>query len=692
MTVNATNVFSGPYNPNGQSANFPFNFEVSDVGEVGATLNGVELNTSTFTVNLNDDGTGEVVFFTPPPGDGITDELYLFSNPSFQQSTTLANQGPYFQRTIEGILDRLAIRIIWLRDRILRVPTLPFAFDPTLVGKFPVITAGGAWGFSSGPGGGTDALRDDLADPLLGPGLVMFDQTEAYGAGSLGERLLTEIDVTKPPFNAQGNGSNEKDKLKAAWALASALKLPLYLGADKTYHLGTMSGTVEETVFTGNGPPKVYGKDVKLTVTNHGSTPKAAYIFILNSYDGVVFEGITVEATNPQYAVNTNGIFAWAIFTHPTLPARNLTLRNCIARNVLSGFTSFRSGSPTTEANRNRGVHFEGFTVDQCYYGLNAQDEGDLWTGTVTVINPRRAYFCYGVKDHDISVHVRVVPGGNTDGANGCIIVGNLSGEASGNMRVRATFEGDLGRWTGLCYSMCRMVDAATGGEVGHWHLTCNLAPGYTNGGAAVRFRVWSYDEAGAIAANKPNKFHGFTLDGNFLDVGDAAAGGLNAGQPFNFVNPPSVPFWVALAPNCKVRDWGQCILVPSVAFRVDARRELRFQRQNAVSGCVFNVPLRARGQPYALQHKLMVHNGSPGFSHSTYREDIIFGSTASPSGAVNTPKIIALAAPDGVGNQIGVTFGGTTDAATVTLAESADYDTSAAFAMLETTYLAEQC
>lgn len=39
-----------------------------------------------------------------------------------------------------------------------------------------------------------------------GAGLVGFDQSETYTAGSLGDRLSKEVYVTDPPFNATGNG------------------------------------------------------------------------------------------------------------------------------------------------------------------------------------------------------------------------------------------------------------------------------------------------------------------------------------------------------------------------------------------------------------------------------------------------------------------------------------------------------
>lgn len=163
MTVNATNVSSGPFFPNGSATTFPFDFEVVDTDEVAVTINGADVDPSTFSVKLNDDGTGRVIFFVAPPGDGATTRMFLFSNPDFRQQATLRNQGPYYQQTLEKIVDRLAIAALWLRDKLTRAAVIPF--DPApVIGKFPVVLGTGLWGWSNGTG--ADAgLRQDLAGP-----------------------------------------------------------------------------------------------------------------------------------------------------------------------------------------------------------------------------------------------------------------------------------------------------------------------------------------------------------------------------------------------------------------------------------------------------------------------------------------------------------------------------------------------
>lgn len=169
MTVTSTAVVAGPFYPNGVTKDFPFEFEISDPWEIGATLDGVAVDPASFSVTLDDNGSGTLSFFTAPPGDGATNILYVFSDPAFNQGASLKNQGPYFQETIEGIVDRLAIRAIWLRDRVLRSFRVPIGetlselpIKALRASKFLAFDINGNPVAASGTGNDPD-LRNDLA-------------------------------------------------------------------------------------------------------------------------------------------------------------------------------------------------------------------------------------------------------------------------------------------------------------------------------------------------------------------------------------------------------------------------------------------------------------------------------------------------------------------------------------------------
>lgn len=114
MTITSQIVRSGPLVPNGVTVTFPFSFQVKDESQVGVQIDGVAISKSLFTVELNEDGTGSATFAVAPVGA----ELFLVSEPSFDQQDTFRNQGPYFQETVENRFDEQTMAILWLLDRV----------------------------------------------------------------------------------------------------------------------------------------------------------------------------------------------------------------------------------------------------------------------------------------------------------------------------------------------------------------------------------------------------------------------------------------------------------------------------------------------------------------------------------------------------------------------------------------------
>lgn len=122
MTVAVTNAWSGPFSGNGTNKVFSFTFEAQATTEVGVTLAGVEQATG-FTVVLNAGGAGGTVTFTAAPGNGV--EVIPFSNPLFTQLIAFDNAGSYLPEVHDEALDRMATRLIYLKDRSDRSLRLP---------------------------------------------------------------------------------------------------------------------------------------------------------------------------------------------------------------------------------------------------------------------------------------------------------------------------------------------------------------------------------------------------------------------------------------------------------------------------------------------------------------------------------------------------------------------------------------
>lgn len=178
MTVTVTTVRTGPFAPDGIVTVFPFEFEANgtdEAPEVVVYLDAAVVDSALYSVTFNDDKTGEVEFFTAPEGD----ELFIDSDPLWGQPVTLRNQGPYFQRTVENMIDREARKSVWLRSRIDLLFSTAMAFIENRAGLFLSWDAEGNPVPSEGPGADT-ALRTDLANG--GDALNAFIQSGANPA------------------------------------------------------------------------------------------------------------------------------------------------------------------------------------------------------------------------------------------------------------------------------------------------------------------------------------------------------------------------------------------------------------------------------------------------------------------------------------------------------------------------------
>lgn len=215
MVRNTTNVIDGPYTPNGVTTVFPFEFEASSTDEVGVLIDGEEIDTSLFSVTLNDDGTGSVTFFTAPTGT----DLYPFLDPTFDQPSTLRNQGPYFQRAVEAMVDREASKSLWLRERVKLLFTNAMLTITQRAGKFQSWTAEGVPYLSDGTGNDA-ALRTDLTNPTTGGHLVAYNANRS---------MKSKIDDWTTPldYGAVGNGVTlDTAALDAAMATGKHVVIP----------------------------------------------------------------------------------------------------------------------------------------------------------------------------------------------------------------------------------------------------------------------------------------------------------------------------------------------------------------------------------------------------------------------------------------------------------------------------------
>lgn len=159
MSVNSTDAFSGPYTATGATQSFPFTFNAASRDEIELTADGVTIDPATYSVTLNSDGTG-TVNATLTAGA----EVFVESNPDFQQPAQFSRFAPYFPDAINVHLDRSAIRDIALADRVARTVVRPRLYQD-FVGKIPTLDDAGNWQLidgQPGPAGPAAAFRANL--------------------------------------------------------------------------------------------------------------------------------------------------------------------------------------------------------------------------------------------------------------------------------------------------------------------------------------------------------------------------------------------------------------------------------------------------------------------------------------------------------------------------------------------------
>lgn len=357
MAVNNDTAHTGPLYGDGSNTSFPFDFIAASADEVAAYVDGLQLASSAFSVALQDDGTGTVTTVSAPANGA---EVYLASDPSFQETVQFERYGPYFPDQINPPLDRAAIRSIYLRGVAQRallapigeagislpgaaarankmlafdgagnalptaIPTLP-APNPAYAGLFLAYDADGNPTASSGTG--VDAgLRADLA-ATNGAALVKFTP---IGTGSIPETTQSAIQrlpVFPEQFGAVGDGVADDT---AAWiATLAAGKNILARKGAVYYTTASLGAPLDGATIDLNGS-KIVGDWEQST---SASDPDAHYeaIFYMTGRDNVTIRNGEIEYTgtfdiggNPA-ADSYNGLVS-CIHANE---CDNLTIDNC---------------------------------------------------------------------------------------------------------------------------------------------------------------------------------------------------------------------------------------------------------------------------------------------------------------------------------------------------------------------------
>jgi hypothetical protein len=218
MAVSTTDTYSGPYEANGATVEFPFTFKAvsaDDVAVIIRTADGEEsfAPTSDYSVSLDVVG-GSAIFSTPP--DDV--QIYVVSEPSFLQQIEFASGQPFSPSVVNDVNDLDVVRALYLKREMARTPRLPLGGGVT--GKYPYVKEDGTFGWTDGPGLG-DPLGD-FVTPEIPNGSSAKEALEALGA-ALGSKPTSRAVVVASEGIGAGDfvniyGAAGESRVRKAWA------------------------------------------------------------------------------------------------------------------------------------------------------------------------------------------------------------------------------------------------------------------------------------------------------------------------------------------------------------------------------------------------------------------------------------------------------------------------------------------
>ena len=225
----------------------------------------------------------------------------------------------------------------------------------------------------------------------------------------------------------------------AAWVARGGGEI--HLDPNRIYDAG-IHGTdgVEIPIITaavGIPSGRICGNNALIAVTTVSNVRPNLFTF----YDSedVVIQDLRVTDLGYDPSVEWRGINAF-VLDGDGGEVRNFTFDNVHVNGAVSFFTG---QGREVGAQRVDGVHFNANCVaENCYYSVSCQENGDNVTGSITAINPLRAYFAYGVAGHDMEI--RVFHDGTTNaGATSCGLIKRYTRDTK-NLRIKMSFAGAL--------------------------------------------------------------------------------------------------------------------------------------------------------------------------------------------------------------------------------------------------------
>lgn len=493
-------------------------------------------------------------------------------------------------------------------------------------------------------------------------GLDPISQLQLVGAnllttGAFYPLLVGEVgvvDLSYPPGHALrhgvapgGSGLAAKiQNVLTSVAAVATIRTLIFPPGD--YDCGNVSAGAAVFTVTGIDDLTIDGPGARFLCTTTDSTVCKIWLFIdcerltvdIKGYDNGYDQTQTWKGAHLVY-ISTNQVSG-------TLERYDLTLH---AEHMLSAFAvDGISGA------RIRDIRID-VTLLNCYYGPNYQNNGDNVRGHVYALNPRRAYFAYGVHDHDVDVRVE----GDADGigADGCLVVARYGNawDTTG-IKLRASFGGTL-PW-GTLVKLSQIDAAGAGAEwIDDLELTVDVDRDATIDGGTYVLEVQDETSGGVVHATTAAHFDRIRLAGNAFN---------NAAQAINIQSAQATEGRLTLDATYLARPGVAQPHFPGFVVRTAPNREFRTLKGDLTSQTV-TIPLSGYdGAPFTFRVTVCARDGGLAAGNSLYQTDVIDGWNASGAGGVgftattlhtiarNTPPTVSYTAS---GDGISVSFAG---------------------------------
>jgi hypothetical protein len=484
------------------------------------------------------------------------------------------------------------------------------------------------------------------------------------------------------------SGYSDLQTLEDAFAAWSAQGGELHLAANGVYDLGdrTTPGDVlpplvnlHNAILCGNGATIRINTDAAVTYS----------IFYMWGVQRLRFKDLTIEDTG--FVRNSATVGAGVFDIDGGTPAQshdisfeNVHVDGAIVFLRLQGHTYLDGAEEVQEAPRIDGIHISpNCSIRNCFYGLSCQENGDNITGGFTAKDVGRAYYPYGVADHDLAIDIENTTA-HTDVETCCII--KRYARDTRNIRARFVFRGSFhlspdGSTPGCFVKLEMQPSTGTGiGIIDNIDLTIELDKDIVNTNLAHVLGFRSYLANGTEeTSTTSNIWSSVRLDGTFRNT---------SGQNVKAYVSPTTPCLISLAPGLTGAAPWHLPKRAGFIFRTAANREFYLREGNLTTTPIAIDVEGLDAQAFTIKVKTYAQgNNGLAVQDSVYREDIITTYNAgggSPSAILGTQSCFT---PLVSGTAPTITFGTSGETITVAFA-GAGYTNSYSYARVEVDYV----